>query len=59
MNEAAIRDYGFPPTVSGRVLVCGLPGVYDKLCGPRSNPTVAVGSVLHNLGYNEEHVIKL
>jgi hypothetical protein len=41
------------------VLVCGLPGVYDKLCGGRDSAAVAPHSVLHKLGYTEEHVIKL
>ena len=41
------------------MIVCGLPGVYDKLCGSRECSEVAVDSVLHKLGYSSSMVIKL
>ena len=45
-----------PPKPPNRV--CGLPRVYDDLCGPRGEAAVREGSVLHSLGYTEEHVVK-
>ena len=54
-----IQRHGFPPDDSVRVLVCGLPGVYDKLCGPRDQAALSPGSVLAGLGYSSEMVIKL
>ena len=42
-----------------RVIVCGLPGIYDKLCGPRSSPVLSEGSALYRLGFTSEMVIKL
>jgi hypothetical protein len=59
VNEEQVRKHGFPPAPDTRVLVCGLPGVYDKLCGGRDSAQVAPHSVLHGLGYSQEHVIKL
>lgn len=59
VNEAKIRAHGYPPSLDGLVFVCGLPGIYDKLCGPRSQPELAVGSALHTLGYDERMVVKL
>ena len=40
-----------------QVFVCGLPGVYDALCGPRGEPLLP-GSALHDLGYTDEMVVK-
>ena len=34
-------------------------GVYDKLCGPRVERSIAAQSALSNLGYSEDMVIKL
>jgi len=41
-----------------RVFICGLPGVYMALAGPRMNPTVEAGTQLHQLGYQDHQVIK-
>lgn len=59
VNEEVVQRHGFLPSGDSRVLVCGLPGVYDKLCGGRDQAQVAPHSVLHRLGYTQEHVIKL
>ncbi len=59
VNEAAVQKHGFPPTTDTRVLVCGLPGVYDKLCGTRESVEVEPHSILHKLGYTKEMVVKL
>ena len=42
-----------------RVVVCGLPSVYEKLCGSRFSPDVPSDSVLGRLGYDHTNVIKL
>ena len=59
MNEEKILKYGAAPALTTRVLVCGLPGVYDKLCGFRDNPFIPPHSALGKLGYTDEMVIKL
>jgi len=58
INEEKIRNHAFPPSVDTKVFVCGLPGVYDKLCGPRLSPQVAAGSALFSIGYSDDMVIK-
>ena len=59
MNEDKIKRFGFPPGDDSLIAVCGLPGVYDKLCGPRGDAHLSVGSALHSLGYSSDMVIKL
>lgn len=59
VNEGKIKKHGYPPGDDSLVVVCGLPGVYDKLCGPRCDTRIAVGSALHSLGYSEDMVVKL
>lgn len=59
INEAKIRNHGYPPGDDSLVVVCGLPGVYDKLCGPRCDKSVAAGSALFSIGYSDDMVIKL
>jgi hypothetical protein len=58
VDEAVLRDYAFPPSSDSVVLVCGLPGVYDKLCGPRTEKGLAPESYLAKLGYDERRVVK-
>lgn len=57
VNQDTIRRHGYPPADDTKVFVCGLPSVYDKLCGPRGSP-LAEGSALANLNYTEEQVLK-
>ena len=56
-----IQKYAHPPDPSGRslVFVCGIPFMYDLLCGPRDEPALRPGSVLGALGYSSQEVIKL
>jgi cytochrome-b5 reductase len=58
VDEDKIRMHAFPPAADTRVFVCGLPGVYDKLCGPRLSPFVTKDSALGNLGYSNDMVVK-
>jgi NAD(P)H-flavin reductase len=59
INEEKIVKYATPPSINTRVIVCGLPGVYDKICGHREIPHLVEYSILHKLGYTNEMVIKL
>ena len=59
VNEDKIKRHGFPPGDDTFVAVCGLPGVYDKLCGPRESEALTQGSALHSLGYTSAMVVKL
>ena len=58
VNEDKIRRHGFPPADDTRVLVCGLPGVYDKICGPRTSAEVDPDSALGRIGYSKDMVVK-
>ena len=58
VDEEKIKKYGFPPAKDTMVLVCGLPAVYDKICGPRCSSSLPEYSALKNLGYSDEMVLK-
>ena len=58
VDERVLKLHAHPPARDTKVFVCGLPGVYDKLCGPRNDAGVAPGSALANLGYEATHVVK-
>lgn len=57
VDGEAISKHGFPPDPRTRVFVCGLPGVYEHLCGPRNTP-LKPGTTLHKLGYTDDMVVK-
>ena len=59
VDEAKIQKYAFPPSDETLLFVCGLPGMYDALCGPRTEPEVAAGTVLDGLGYTKDMVAKM
>ena len=54
-------EAGTPPGShrNTRVVVCGLPAVYENLCGSRFSAEVPPHCVLGRLGYESHHVIKL
>ena len=58
VNHIAVRKHAFPPSRDTRVFVCGLPAVYECICGPREEAGVAPGTALHKLGYTGEQVVK-
>jgi len=58
INEQHVKTFAFPPANDTQVFVCGLPSVYDSLCGPRNEKTLTPSSVLRRLGYTEEMVFK-
>jgi cytochrome-b5 reductase len=58
VDEAKVKQFGFPPAADTKVFVCGLPSVYASLCGPRGEKGLAEGSVLQRLGYTQEMVFK-
>ena len=44
------------PTDDVVIFVCGPPGMYESLCGPRDDPELT--GVLRDLGYSKDQVIK-
>ena len=54
-----IRKYAFPPADDTLLFVCGVPGLYTTLCGPRTEKELADGSVLKSLGYTAGMVAKM
>lgn len=59
IDEITVKTHAPGPAEDHRVVVCGLPGVYDKLCGSRFHADLPVDSVLARLGFEGRHVIKL
>jgi cytochrome-b5 reductase len=59
IDRAKIEQYAFPPSSDTLLFVCGLPAMYEALCGPRTEAGIVQGSVLHELGYTEDMVAKM
>jgi len=59
IDEAKIAKYCFPPADDTMLFVCGLPVMYNVLCGPRTEKELLAGSVLHKLGYSADMVAKM
>ena len=59
IDEAKIRAYAHPPSEDTLVFVCGLPGMYAALCGPRTEKELAEGTVLQKLGYSTPMIAKM
>lgn len=58
INETLIRQHAFPPSPDTLVFVCGVPQLYDAVCGPRHEDFLHEGSVLERLGYTIDMVQK-
>lgn len=56
VGRACIEKHAFAPSPETLTFVCGLPSVYDSLCGPRGDPEVT--GVLRDLGYAAADVVK-
>jgi len=59
IDAAKIVKYAHPPSDDTLLMVCGLPAMYDVLCGPRTEKELADGTVLHKLGYTSGMVSKM
>lgn len=59
IDKAKIQKYCFPPAEDTLLFVCGLPPMYDMLCGPRTEKEIKEGSVLQQLGYTADMVAKM
>ena len=59
IDKAKIEKYCFPPSEDTLLFVCGLPPMYQILCGPRTEKELAEGTVLHQLGYTTSMVAKM
>ena len=57
-EQENVKKLAFPPADDTQVLVCGLPSVYESLCGPQSQKSLAPMSVLARLGYSQDMVYK-
>jgi hypothetical protein len=58
INQGLIARHAFPPAADTRVFVCGLPSVYESLCGPRTEKELTAGTALHALRYSAGMVVK-
>ena len=61
IDEEKIQAHCFPRSrhYDSLILVCGLPAMYEALCGPRADKELAPVSVLGRLGYSTEEVAKM
>ena len=59
MDEDKVKRFCFAPGADVLTLVCGVPGLYDVMCGPRTEGEVKEGSVLARLGYTKDMVAKM
>jgi len=59
VDEDKVKRLCFPPAADVLTMVCGVPGLYDVMCGPRTEPEVKEGTVLARLGYTQEMVAKM
>lgn len=59
IDQAKIQKYCFPPAADTLLFVCGLPPMYEILCGPRTEKELKEGSVLASLGYTADMVAKM
>ena len=51
IDEEKVAKYCHPPADDTCVFVCGVPPMYNALCGPRDQKEIKEGSTLHKLGY--------
>lgn len=58
VDEEKIGRLCSPPAADTLVFVCGVPAMYEALCGPRGEAALKDGSVLKKLGYTQEMVFK-
>jgi len=59
VDQAKLERYLPKPSEGALVFVCGLPAMYESLCGPRTEKELAPGSVLHSLGFTADMVAKM
>ena len=60
VDSEKVARLGLSPTADGSsaAFVCGLPALYDTMCGPRDEDGLRAGTVLHRLGYAAADVVK-
>jgi hypothetical protein len=58
VDRAKIETFCHPPSDETLVFVCGLPQLYAAMCGPRDEKGVAEGTILAELGFTEDMVVK-
>ena len=58
VDEAKVKKFCHAPADDTCVFVCGVPPLYNVMCGPRNEKALKEGTVLHNLGYAESSVFK-
>lgn len=57
ISRELIQEHMPPPSEDCSIFVCGPPGFYDTLCGPRNEPNELTG-LLKEMGYTAAQVVK-
>jgi NAD(P)H-flavin reductase len=58
IDQAKVEKHCFPPSDDTCVFVCGVPPMYNAMCGPRGEKGLQEGTILHKLGYTNSSVFK-
>ena len=60
VDSEKVARLGFGPAADGSsaAFVCGLPALYDAMCGPRDEGGLRAGTALERLGYAAADVVK-
>ena len=58
IDKDRVERLCFPPAEDTLVFVCGVPAMYDALCGPRGEKELPPDSALAALGYTADMIFK-
>jgi len=58
IDSEKVEKHCYKPSADTSVFICGLPGLYASMCGPRGEKELAAGSILPTLGYTQDMVTK-
>lgn len=59
VDQDKVKEFCFGPGDDVLTMVCGVPGLYDVMCGSRAEPEIKEGTVLAKLGYTKDMVAKM
>lgn len=59
IDRGKVEKYCDPPDEKTLLFVCGVPQMYEIMCGPRTEKELKEGSVLSALGYTAKMVAKM
>jgi NAD(P)H-flavin reductase len=58
VSKHHVEKYAHSPKSSTLVFLCGVPGMYETMCGPRTEDELKPGTVLDQLGFKTRQIYK-